>query len=54
MLHSHHKSPYSGASNSVMAIALPSPSVSITTLEGDPPDVEEDSGCLDNDDMAGK
>ena len=52
--HSHHRSPHSGASNSVMAVAFPLPSVSITTIEGDPPDVEEDSGDLGDDDMAGK
>ena len=37
----------------MMALVQPSPAVSITTLEGDPPDVEEDRDDLDFEDMEG-
>lgn len=47
----HHMLHTTGAN--AMAAALPSPSISITTIEGDPPDVEEDSGDMGEDDFAG-
>lgn len=46
--HLNHMSHNAGAS--AMAAALP---LSSTTVEGDPPDVEEDSGDMCEEDMAG-
>ena len=43
-----------GEGASVMALVQPSPAVSITTLEGDPPDVEEDCDNLEQEDMEGQ
>ena len=51
---SEHLEPQSGHEGaSVMALVQPSPAVSITTLEGDPPDVEEDRDDLGYEDMEG-
>ena len=43
-----------GEGASVMALVQPSPAVSITTLEGDPPDIEEDCDDIVQADMEGQ